>query len=130
MLRTAPLVSLVVRSASRRSVVCSARPLASRPLSVFASGAPPSGESYKKIMQELGNVTTGEEVLDSQVPLGAPKPSALNRLRTSGRGSLEQLEKRRDDAQDKLNKALDYKAKRDAQKKAAEQANGDAAKKA
>ena len=119
--RTRSLFVSVTRVAAR-----SAAPLlplgrvVARPLSVFASGDPPSSESYKTIMKELGNATNAEEMRDAQVPLGAPKPSALNRLRTSGRlPSAELLEKKRDDAQDKLARAQEYKEKRDAQRKAA-----------
>ena len=124
------LAVLSRQTVARSSVAASLPPRSvpfSRSLSIFASSEPPSGESYKKIMSELGNATTGEEVLDSQVPLGAPKPSALNRLRATNRTSLEALEKKRDMAQDKLARAMEYKAKREAQKKAAGET--DAAKK-
>jgi hypothetical protein len=126
MFRTRTMLAVLSRHAIARSAL--AAPLQPRPVSIprsfsiFASSEPPSGESYKKIMSELGNATTGEEVLDSQMPLGAPKPSALNRIRTTGRASLESLEKRRDEAQDKLARAMEYKAKREAQKKATQEA--------
>ena len=68
--------------------------------------------------------TTGESVLDKSVPQGAPKPSALNRLRQSGRPGRDASDAAREQAVDmKMRKAMEYKMQREeAKAKAADEA--------
>ena len=118
MLRTVRLLVPLTRTPTPVSVSFT------RAFSIFGSESPSAGLA-KSI--DLGNFTTGEQVLDASVPLGAPKPSALNRLRQSGR-TPEARERRSDEVESKIRKAQEYKAaKQAAEKKKAEEAQAAAA---
>ena len=85
-----------------------------RSLSVFSAEGPSDALSRLMKDRDLGNPTSGADVLDSGVPLGAPKPSVLIRLRSSGGRNIEQLEQRANAAEMKLRKAQEYKEKKEA----------------
>jgi hypothetical protein len=92
-----------------RSVVTPARCM-----SIFSSSSP--NDSIAALLKKQGDPDTVASVLDDGVPQGAPKPSALNRLRMSGRPGRDEFTKERA-AGDKMRKALEYKMQREAAKK-------------
>lgn len=108
------------RTLSSLSSSSAAAPQFARRFSVFASEGPSA--TFARLMKDRDAIV--QNALDQGIPLGAPKPSMLNKLRESGRTPGAQ-ERRLDSAEAKLRKAQDYKAARleaEEKKKAAEAA--------
>ena len=125
-----PLLDTMLRSslqaataaARRRSAPSMPAAMLARSFSIFSSSGP--GDSMSGLLRNTGltQMEPDDTVADRSVPLGAPKPSALNRLRASGRPGAG--DSAREHAVDmKMRKAMDYKMQREeAKAKAAEEA--------
>jgi hypothetical protein len=121
-LRAAAAAALPLPAAAPLRCVCA---FPSRPFSVFSSSSP--SDSLSQLLRDK-SLLNNDEQLDKSVPLGAPKPSALNKLRQSGRpGRDNQDSQRMDAASVAMRKAMDYKM---AKQQAKEKAEAEAAKKA